>query len=56
MRPWQRNRIALVAAILLSVVTINIPALTTAQAMSLVALLAVLFAGYILFWNSYKNK
>ncbi len=56
MRPWQRNRMALVLVILLAVVIINVPALNTTQAISLIVLLAVLFAGYVLFWNSYKNK
>lgn len=56
MRPWQRNRIALVLAIILSVVVINLPMLTLNQALSLIALLFVLFAGYVVFWNSYKNK
>jgi len=46
----------LVLVILLSVVLINMPTLTTAQAVSLIALLAILFAGYVLFWNSYKKK
>ena len=46
----------LVSVILLSVVIINIPAFTTTQALSLIALLIVLLAGYVLFWNSYKNK
>jgi len=56
MRPWQRNRMVLVLVILLSVVIINIPALTTAQALSLIALLTIMFAGYVLLWNSYKKK
>lgn len=56
MRPWQRNRIALVIVILLSVVIINLPMLTLAQAISLIILLVVLFAAYVLFWNSYKSK
>lgn len=56
MRPWQRNRMAVVAVIFSSVVIINLPELSTAQALSLITLLAVLCAGYILFWNSYKNK
>ncbi len=55
MRPWQRNRMALVVLIILSVVIINLPMLTLTQALSLIALLVVLFAGYVLFWNSYKN-
>ncbi len=56
MRPWQRNRMVLALVILLSVIIINIPAFTLAQSLSLIALLAALFAGYVLFWNSYKNK
>lgn len=56
MRPWQRNRIALVLLILLSVVTINLPTLSLNQALSLIALLVVLFVAYVLFWNSYKKK
>jgi len=56
MRLWQRNRMVLVLVILLSVVIINIPALTTTQALSLIALLAIMFAGYVLLWNSYKKK
>jgi uncharacterized membrane protein YiaA len=56
MRPWQRNRIALVLAILLSVIVINLPMLTLNQALSVIALFIVLFAAYVLFWNSYKNK
>jgi len=56
MRPWQRNRLVLVAVIMLSVITINLPMLTLKQALSIIALLVVLFAGYVLFWNSYKNK
>ncbi len=56
MRPWQRNRMALVLVVFLAVIIINIPALNTMQAISLITLLAVLFAGYVLFWNSYKNK
>lgn len=56
MRPWQRNRMVLVLVILLSVIIVNLPALTTAQALSLIALFAVLFTGYVLFWNSYKNR
>ncbi len=55
MRPWQRNRMALVVLIILSVAIINLPMLTLNQALSLIALLVVLFAGYVLFWNSYKN-
>ncbi|MEJ2115992.1 MAG: hypothetical protein P8X88_08115 [Gammaproteobacteria bacterium] len=47
---------ALVLIIMLSVVIINLPILTLKQALSLIALLAVLFAGYVLFWNSYKKK
>lgn len=56
MRPWQRNRIALVLMIVLSVVAINLPMLTLQQALSLIALLFVLFIAYVLFWNSYKKK
>ena len=56
MRPWQRNRMALVLVIMLSVVIINLPILTLKQALSFIALLVVLFAGYVLFWNSYKKK
>jgi len=56
MRPWQRNRIALVLVIILSVIIINLPMLALSQALSLIALLIVLFAGYVLFWNSYKKK
>ena len=56
MRPWQRNRMALVAVIFLSVIVINLPMLSLSQALSLIALLGVLFAGYVLFWNSYKSK
>lgn len=55
MRPWQRNRMALVAIIILSVVIINLPMLSLNQALSLIALLIALFAGYVLFWNSYKK-
>jgi len=46
----------LVAVILLSVVIINLPTLSLTQAVSLIALLIVLFAGYVLFWNSYRKK
>ena len=56
MRPWQRNRIALVLVIFLSVIIINLPMLSLNQALSLIALLIALFAGYVLFWNSYKRK
>ncbi len=56
MRPWQRNRMALVLVIILSVIVINLPMLTLNQALSLIALLVILFAGYVLFWNSYKSK
>jgi len=56
MRPWQRNRIALVLVIVLSVVVINLPILSLHQTLSLIALLIVIFAGYVLFWNSYKSK
>ena len=56
MRPWQRNRMALVVVIIMSVVTINLPMLSLNQAISLIALFIILFAGYVLFWNSYKSK
>jgi len=56
MRPWQRNRMALVFVIMSSVVIINLPTLSLNQALSLIALLVVLFAAYVLFWNSYKKK
>ncbi len=56
MRPWQRNRMALAAIIILSVVLLNLPMLDLKQALSLISLLIVLFAAYVLFWNSYKNK
>jgi len=47
---------SLVLIILLSVVIINIPALTTEQALSSVALRAVLFSGCVWLWNSYKKS
>ena len=56
MRPWQRNRIALVLVIVLSVIIINLPMLSLNQALSLIALFFILFLGYVLFWNSYKKK
>lgn len=53
MRPWQRNRIILVVLILAAVVTANIPALTTNQILSLVALYAVIFFLYVRYFNRY---
>ena len=53
MRPWQRNRFALVIAIIASVVTANIPSLTTGQIVSLVALYFLLFYLYLKFFNRY---
>ncbi len=56
MRPWKRNRIALALTIVLSVIAINLPMLTLGQALSLIALFIILFAAYVLFWNTYKSK
>ena len=56
MRPWQRNRMVLVLVIFLSVIVINLPMLSLGQALSLITLFVVIFAGYVLFWNSYKSK
>jgi len=56
MRPWQRNRMVLVVVIIASVIIINLPMITLGQALSLIALLLVFFAGYVLFWNSYRNQ
>ena len=56
MKPWKRNRLALALVIFLAVVIINIPAFTTTQALSLIALVIVLFFGYVVLWNNYKKK
>lgn len=55
MRPWQRNRFALVAVIIASVVTINIPSLDMGQIVSLVALYLLCFFLYVRFFNSYNK-
>ena len=55
MRPWQRNRFALVAVIIASVVTINIPNFSTGQIVSLVALYLLVFFLYVRFFNSYSK-
>lgn|GEM_PF-731361 len=56
MRPWQRNRLVLAAVIILSVVLLNLPMLSLQQSLSLIIFLVVIFAAYVLFWNSYKSK
>ena len=56
MRPWQRNRFALVAAIFAAIVTMNIPSLDVAQIASLLALYALLFFLYVKFFNRYDKK
>jgi hypothetical protein len=55
MKPWQRNRFALVAVMLASVVTLNIPSLTTAQILSLIAAYLLLFFLYVKFFNRYQK-
>ena len=56
MKPWQRNRFALVAAIFAAVITINIPDLDVGQIVSLIALYALLFFLYVKFFNRYDKK
>lgn len=55
LRPWQRNRLALVAMIIAIVVTVNIPALTSGQILSLCALYALLFFLYVRYFNRYQK-
>ncbi len=55
MKPWQRNRFALVAVIIASVITVNIPDFTPAQILSLIALYLVLFFLYVKFLNRYNK-
>ncbi len=55
MRPWQRNRFALVAVIIASVVTINIPTFSNGQILSLVALYLLLFFLYVRYFNRYSK-
>ncbi len=55
MQPWQRNRFALVAMIIATVVTVNIPALATEQILSLVALYVLLFFLYVRYLNRYQK-
>ncbi len=55
MKPWQRNRFALVAVIFATIITTNIPGLTTAQIVSLTALYILLFFLYLKFFNRYQK-
>ena len=55
MRPWQRNRFALVAVIFAAIVTLNIPSLDAGQIVSLIALYALLFFLYVKFFNRYQK-
>ena len=55
MQPWQRNRFALVAMIIATVITANIPTLTTGQILSLAAFYALLFFLYVRFFNRYQK-
>jgi hypothetical protein len=55
MRPWQKNRFALVALILATVVTFNIPSLNTQQIISLLALYILLFFLYVRYFNRYQK-
>ena len=55
MRPWQRNRFALVALIIAGVITVNIPSFTTGQIVSLIALYLLLFFLYVKFFNRYTK-
>ena len=55
MKPWQRNRFALVAVIAASVVTANVAAFTSAQTLSLIALYWLLFFLYVKFFNRYNR-
>ena len=56
MRPWQRNRLALVAAIFASVGTIVFSGFTNTQIISLIALYFLLFYLYVKFFNRYSKK
>ena len=55
MKPWQRNRFALVAVILATVVTFNIPVLDTSQILSLLALYILVFFLYVRYFNRYQK-
>ena len=55
MKPWQRNRFALVAVMIATVITANIPGLTTGQIISLAALYLLLFFLYVKFFNRYQK-
>ena len=54
-KPWQRNRFALVAMIIATVITANIPTLTTGQILSLTAGYALLLFLYIRYFNRYQK-
>lgn len=55
MKPWQRNRFAFVAVLASTVITANIPGLTTGQILSLGALYLVLFLLYVKYFNRYQK-
>jgi hypothetical protein len=55
MKPWQRNRFALVAVIIASVITINVPSLEIGQIGSLIALYLLIFFLYVRYFNRYSK-
>lgn len=55
MKPWQRNRFALVAIIIATVITFNIPSLNTQQIISLIALYVLLFFLFVRYFNRYQK-
>jgi len=55
MRPWQRNRFALVGVIIASVITINLPDLDIGQIVSLIALYLLIFFLYVRYFNRYNK-
>jgi uncharacterized membrane protein YccC len=55
MKPWQRNRFALVAIIIAAVVTMNYPSLSIGQMVSLIALYGLVFFLFVRYFNSYRS-
>jgi len=55
MKPWQRNRFALVIAMIAGVITMNYPGLSVGQIISLIALYGLVFFLFVRYFNSYRS-